>query len=126
MPPETLKLLWDIRRAAENVQQFCIGRSRADFESDLLFRSGVERQFEIIGEAMTRLRRVDENVLHKIQDYRQIIRFRNVLVHGYDVVRKETGWEIVNTSLPVLLKDVDQLLPPDPPLDSSPSTRPRP
>ena len=60
MQLEARKYLSDIQRAAELVQRFTYGKALADYEEDILLRSAVERQFEIIGEAMNKLAGVDE------------------------------------------------------------------
>jgi uncharacterized protein with HEPN domain len=54
MPPETAKLLWDMLAAARRIEKFTLGKTFDDYRDDELLKSGVERQFEIIGEAMTR------------------------------------------------------------------------
>lgn len=63
-----------------------------------------------IGEALNRLSRVDPQVSHQIGPAPQIISFRNILVHGYDVVDHEVVWEIIRHELPELLKRAQQLL----------------
>ena len=70
----------------------------------------VERNFEIIGEAVNRLRRHDPDVVERISAYRQIVGFRNVLVHGYDVIDNPTVWRAVQESMPVLRVEVERLL----------------
>ena len=59
MHADTRKLLWDARQAAERIARFTDGKTFADYETDDYLRSAVERQFEIIGEAFSQLRRVD-------------------------------------------------------------------
>jgi uncharacterized protein with HEPN domain len=58
------------------------GKSFTDFDSDIVLRSAVERQFEIIGEALAHLARIDAAIAQKVPDLRQIIAFRNILIHG--------------------------------------------
>ena len=59
MHPDADKLVWDAQQAAERVARFTAGRTLAEYETDEYLRSAVERQFEIIGEALNRLSRVD-------------------------------------------------------------------
>lgn len=59
MQPETPGLFWDARKAARLIAQFVADRTWDDYESDVMLRSAVERQFEIIGEALNRLSRLD-------------------------------------------------------------------
>jgi uncharacterized protein with HEPN domain len=110
MPPEAAKLLFDMKRAAERIDRFVAGKSFADYLSDELLRSGVERQFAIIGEAMTRLIKLDRSVAERLTDYRKIAGFRNALVHGYDSIDDMTSWGIVTKKLPVLRQELDDLL----------------
>jgi len=70
----------------------------------------VERQFEIIGEALTRLARLDEAIAQRISEYRRIIAFRNILVHGYAQVDDRLVWDIVETKLDALRGEVTSLL----------------
>lgn len=86
------------------------GKSRDDFMNDLMFRRAVERQFEIIGEAMNRLRKVDPLFTDRISEYRGIISFRNVLIHGYDKINDDVTWQIIENRLPILRNEIDALL----------------
>lgn len=117
MPPETAKLLEDMRRASQRITRFTTGKTYENFINDELLRSGVERQFEIVGEAMTRLIRRDNKTAEKISDYRKIAGFRNALIHGYDSIDDETSWGIVTLKLPTLMRELDILLKGAPPAE---------
>lgn len=110
MKLEAQKYLYDIQRAAGLLREFTDGKAFADYESDAMLRSAVERQFEIIGEAMTKLARTDEPVADQVSQYQRIIAFRNVLVHGYADVDDLLVWDVVETTLPALAREVDLLL----------------
>ncbi len=75
-----------------------------------MLRSAVERQYEIIGEALNRLRKLDPAMAAVITECDRIIGFRNVLAHGYDSVDDRISWDIVQNKLPVLEKDVARLM----------------
>ena len=75
-----------------------------------MLRAAVERQFEIIGEAMTWLSRLDEQVADRISNCQRIIAFRNVLIHGYADLDDRLVWDVIETHLPVLVSDVDAIL----------------
>ena len=73
---EGRKYLDDMQRAANMLREFTAGRSFDQYRNDAMLRAAVERQFEIVGEAMARLARVDEAVAARISGYRRIIAFR--------------------------------------------------
>lgn len=107
MELEAKKLVHDLDQAVELIISFVTGKQLADYKGDALLRSAVERQFEIIGEALNRLRGADPDVLARISDYERIIGFRNVLEHGYDIVSDEIVWDIVEAKLPTLRLEID-------------------
>lgn len=115
MQPKALKWLDDIRRSAEFILAATRSKALADYRQDALLRAAVERHFEIIGEAMGRLARDDPETAELIADYPRIIAFRNVLIHGYDLVDHAEVWNVVREHLPRLLKQVRGLLPESPP-----------
>jgi uncharacterized protein with HEPN domain len=102
MQSDPRKLLYDIAMASEAIGGFCAGRSLADYRADLLLRSACERQFEIIGEAMTRLRDLHPDVFSRLPDGRDVIGFRNRLIHGYDTVDSDIVWDVIRQRLPGL------------------------
>ena len=107
---ETRKHLEDIRRAADLIRQFTAGKAFSHYSADALLRSAVERQFEIIGEALNRLAKADVGITSQIGDYQRIIAFRNILIHGYDAVDDQVVWDIVQGNLPTLHQQVVALL----------------
>ncbi len=110
LPPEICKYLFDVRQACRRLVEFTRGKSIEDYRGDALLRSGVERQFEIAGEALARLRKVAPDVVARITDHARIIAFRNVLIHGYAEVDDDVVWGILHANLPVLHRQVDALL----------------
>ncbi|HTV48369.1 MAG TPA: HepT-like ribonuclease domain-containing protein [Phycisphaerae bacterium] len=107
MQPETLKLLADVRQAGDAIVRYAGDITPGRYESDILLRSLVERQTEIIGEALRRLERTDPGVFAKIRHARRIIDFRNVIVHGYDSVDSTIVSQVVRQHLPILLEDIE-------------------
>lgn len=104
------KLLYDINQAAGNIVRFTDGKTRDDYLDDLFLRSAVERQFEIIGEAATRLGRQDRATLERITGYQEIIGFRNLIAHEYDRLEPDQVWEIVERDIAVLHDETTALL----------------
>ena len=109
MGDDLLKHLEDIRAAGHAVLDFTAGKSECQYAVDELLQSAVERKFEIIGEALSRIGRADPSALGRIREHRQIISFRNILAHGYDAVDDLVVWAIVTNDLPHLLDDVERL-----------------
>ena len=107
---ETRKYLYDMQRAAVLLREFTSSKTFADYKRDAMLRAAVEREFEVIGEAMTRLARVDERVAASIDGYQRIIAFRNILIHGYAEVDDRLVWDVVETRLPTLAREIDELL----------------
>jgi uncharacterized protein with HEPN domain len=102
-------LLWDICPAADVVSDFTRGRTIEDYKADRFLRSAVERQLTIVGEAVAQLSRLTPDLAQRIPDQVRVIAFRNLLVHGYDVVVDEVVWAIVQVDLPALRARADQL-----------------
>lgn len=113
MNPKVIKLLEDVLQAGEQIQEFVRGVSLDTYRQNILLRSAVERQFEIIGEALNRLARIDLDVFRQITDARRIVSFRNVLIHGYGVIDDEIVWEAIQHRLPQLLDEIRRLKQPE-------------
>lgn len=110
MNPESPAFIWDAQRAASLVQQFVAGRTLTDYVDDPMLRSAVERQFQIIGDALNRLRRGDPDIAAMVPDLARIVAFRNVLVHGYASIDDEIVWEAATSRVGGLIEVLDQLL----------------
>ena len=102
--------LYDIQEAGIRLERFVVEKCYEDYTTDDLLRSAVERQFEIIGEALGQLDKVAPDQLKQIFDAGKIIAFRNILIHGYAVVDDRVVWDIIQTKLPTLRKEVQSLL----------------
>jgi len=103
MPHDPLTLLHDIRQAAEFILEQTRDRTLAEYESDRLVSAAVERHFITIGEALNRLARVDPEVANSLGNFPQIIAFRNIIVHGYDIIEHAIVWGVIQNEVPRLL-----------------------
>ena len=102
--------LWDVRESALAIQSFINGMDAAAYESNAMAQAAVERKFEIIGEALNQLSKLDDTTATRIADLPQIVAFRNQLIHGYATVKVGTVWNIAQSALPALLESVQGLL----------------
>ncbi|MEK6805415.1 MAG: HepT-like ribonuclease domain-containing protein [Pseudomonadota bacterium] len=102
--------LYDIVQAADRIHRFIGQRTFENYTADELVRSGVERQFGIIGEALNHLGQRHKSLLAEIREHPKIIGFRNILIHGYAEIDDAVVWSIVVEKLPLLLEDVIKLL----------------
>lgn len=102
--------MWDAKSAADAIASFAANRTFENYRSDLLLRSAVERQFEIIGEAPNRLSRVSPDLAAQIPDLGRMVAFRNILIHGYAVVDDEIVWRAIHENLPTLQAKLAELL----------------
>jgi len=110
MQPKTPKLLEDIRDAAAFISEVAKGRTLDNYRRDRLLRQAIERNFEIIGEAVNRLLQHDPETARRITKHRRIVDFRNVLAHGYDLIDHRIVWSTIQEEVPVLLMEVVALL----------------
>ena len=102
--------LWDMLQAARNIETFIGSKTLDEYESDDLLRSGVERQFLIIGEAASQAVRRFPELQSEIRDIARIIAFRNLLIHGYAVTSNDVVWAIAHDELPHLRGEIEALL----------------
>jgi uncharacterized protein with HEPN domain len=107
---EAKKYLYDIQQAAQRIADFTAGKGFEDYCRNAMLRGAVERQFEIIGEALAQLTRLDEILAARITEHRRIVAFRNILIHGYADVDNRVVWDVVETKLPALRREVEALL----------------
>jgi uncharacterized protein with HEPN domain len=110
MKDETRKNLYDLLQAAEEIETFTAGMDFQAYRDSPVTQRAVERDFEIIGEALNRIKRIDENVLEAVSEHHRIIGFRNILIHGYDMIDDMVVWDAVKAHLPMLMKEVQNLL----------------
>lgn len=110
MRPEAGAPLWDAAEAARLVHEFVGNKTETEFTSDLVIRSAIERQLEILGEALNRLRRVDADTAALIPELDKIIGMRNIIAHEYGYIDYEIVWRAATARMPVLIPVLNDLV----------------
>jgi len=109
-PRGTKKHLFDIQQSIRSIVTYTQDLDENAYLANQMVQAAVERKFEIIGEALNRLSRDDDDVLAEIRDYQRIIGFRNILAHGYDAIDQHLVWDAVQNHLTPLSEDVERLM----------------
>ena len=109
MRREVKRYLYDIKTSIDSINEF-IGKDTdlSHYQNDKLLRRAVERELEIIGEAMNRIMKIAPET--EIENARQIIDTRNWVIHAYDSVDNILIWGIITMHLPKLKEEVEFLL----------------
>jgi uncharacterized protein with HEPN domain len=108
MPHSKRKLLLDVTLSCQEITDFIDGKSFQEFQGNRMLQLAIEREFEIIGEALYRLARNEEETLAKrIPEYRKIIDFRNIIAHGYDTIDEAAMWDFARNRVPELIEKVE-------------------
>ena len=107
---ESKKYLYDIARAAALAMEFVKGKNFADYATDTMLRSAVERQLEIVGEALAQPARIDPGTAAKVSEHQRIIGFRNILIHGYAEIDHRIVWNVLELKLPAVRREAEILL----------------
>lgn len=105
------KFLFDILDSARFHIDFTKGETEGRYRADRAFRGAVERELQIIGEALMQLRNLRPEVAAAITESHKIIGFRHVLVHGYFDLDAGTVWDVVQNKLEILAREVRDMLP---------------
>lgn len=103
-------LLADVDRAGADIERFIDGLDSVAYVGDKRTQAAVERKFEIIGEALNRLHKAHPELASRVPRLRQIIDFRNLLIHGYASVMPIRVWDYAANHLPQLRQTVQLLL----------------
>ena len=103
------KYLFDVLNACKEVASFFQGEKMfSDFQKDILRQRAVERNVEIMGDAINQMQKHDPTI--ELKNARAIISTRNRVIHGYDSVTPEFLWSLVINHIPKLQKDVERIL----------------
>lgn len=107
---EAKKYLFDVLSSCNEIARFVDGYSLDQYLENPLVRRAVERDLEIIGEALVQLRAVAPEIAASIADIQRIIGMRNRLVHAYAEVDDEIVWDAATQEVPLLAIAVRNLL----------------
>ncbi len=109
MELEIKKSLYDIRESIDSIENYLgFKRDFNVYRSDKMLRRAIEREFEIIGEAMSRIEKIDSTI--NISSKKRIISMRNRVIHGYDKIDNEIIWGTIVRHLPTLKSEIESLL----------------
>ncbi len=110
MPRNPAAYLADVLEACDAIKDVLWGVDFATYQNTRATRSAVEREFIIIGEAVSALGRLTPDMVAEISHARMIISFRNLLSHNYAAVDDETVFAVAESDLPVLRQECAALL----------------
>jgi len=102
------KYLFDILFAIDAINEFLIDIDFRNYQNDLKTKSAVERQLGIIGEAVNKFTKENNNI--SLKNSREIINFRNRIIHAYDSIDDNIIWAIKANHLPILKEEIEELL----------------
>jgi uncharacterized protein with HEPN domain len=108
MQREIKKYLSDILNCITNIENFTGATEYSDYLNNMMLQQAIERNLEIIGEAMSCILKIDNDI--NITDARKMVDTRNKLIHSYDQIRPSIIWNIIINHLPVLKQEVQQFL----------------
>jgi len=112
MDEHILKWLYDIKYAIAEIESYFDGKNKDFFEykKNTMLKRAVERDLEIIGEAVNRILKKDSSLESVISDAKAIIGLRNQVIHAYDNISDENIWAIIISHLPKLKAEIEKLL----------------
>ncbi len=110
MNEKVLKYLYDIKFAIHEIDSFFMDREKhfGEYSQNIQLKRAIERDLEIIGEAISRILKVDPEFT--IDNARRIVGLRNQIIHGYDSVSDENIWSIVVNHIPKLKEEIEGLI----------------
>ena len=112
MDERCLKWLHDIKMALIEIEDYFKDREKnfLEYQQNTMLKRAIERNLEIIGEAMNRILKRDNEIGEKITSAKAIIGLRNQVIHAYDSISDENIWSVVITHLPILKAEIVGIL----------------
>ena len=108
MDEKVLKWLYDVKSAIDEIDNYFekYDKNFEEYKKNLVLKRAIERNLEIIGEAVNRILKVDPNI--EIENTKSIVGLRNQIIHAYDNISEEYIWAVVIKHLPKLKKEIDK------------------
>lgn len=112
MDERILKWLFDVKICIDEIDSFFIEEQKdfSKYKRNLMLKRAIERNLEIIGEAINRIITRDNSFTQKISNAKAIIGLRNQVIHAYDNISDENIWSILINHLPKLRSEISQLI----------------
>jgi len=112
MDERILKWLFDIKLSIDEIDSFFSNEEKdfSKYKDNLMLKRAVERNLEIIGEAVNRIITRDTSFTERISNAKAIIGLRNQVIHAYDHISDENIWSILINHLPKLKFEVEELI----------------
>lgn len=112
MDERILKWFYDIKLSIDEIESFFENDSKEflEYQKNIMLKRAIERNLEIIGEAVNRIIKKDSNFELKISNSKAIIGLRNQVIHSYDSISDEMIWSIVINHVPKLKNEVNQII----------------
>lgn len=110
MNEKVLKCLYDVKLAIDEIDSYFLERERRfeNYSNDIILKRAVERDLEIIGEAINRILTIEPEF--PIINARRIVGLRNQIIHGYDSISDENIWGIIMNHIPKLKLEIEGLI----------------
>ena len=112
MDDRILKWLYDIKFAIAEIDSYFVTSEKlfVKYKKNTMLKRAVERDLEIIGEAVNRIIKKDSIYVEKISNSQAIIGLRNHVIHSYDNISDENIWSILISHIPTLKVDIERLI----------------
>lgn len=103
-------LLWEVVKHGKSIIEFTAGKTLEEYASNRMIRLAVEREFTILGEVLVRVRKHFPADYEQMEHAREMVDFRNYLIHLYDFMKDEEVWRFVNSSVPAIVAQAQAMI----------------